>query len=163
MYVYVFVIAKRGWSKWWSWKPCEFSPASISSASDSLAFCCFASQGNAVKSSVRMRNEAEELVSFSPCFLTPPFSPSLSSSLSVSLSILLISASLLFRQKLARDAKFRDFIDRKVPLARSFRRIFKKIALSVPARFIRIWNSLRTFRTRTGNEQEADLTSKIHL
>lgn len=91
------------------------------------------------------------------------FSLSILLSLSVSLSILLISASLLFRQKLARDAKFRDFIDRKVPLARSFRRIFKKIALSVPARFIRIWNSLRTFRTRTGNEQEADLTSKIHL
>lgn len=159
--MYEFVIAKRGWSKWWSWKPCEFSPASISSASDSLAFCCFASRGNAVKSSVRMRNEAEELVSFSPCFLTPPFS--LSFSLSVSLSILLISASLLFRQKLARDAKFRDFIDRKVSPARSFRRIFKKIALSVPARFIRTWNSLRTFRMRAGNEQEADLTSKIHL
>lgn len=54
------------------------------------------SRGNAVKSFVRMRNEAKER----------PF-PSL-------LHSLFFSLSFLFREKLAHDAKFRDFIDRKV-------------------------------------------------
>lgn len=54
------------------------------------------SRGNAVKSFVRMRNEAKER----------PF-PSL-------LHSLFFSLSFFFREKLAHDAKFRDFIDRKV-------------------------------------------------
>lgn len=97
-------------SKWWSWKSHEFSPTS-----DSLAFWCFvfARQCCQIFRSDEKRSGRGGL-------LLP----------SLYFSLFLSSLS---REKLAHDAKFRDFIDRKVsPVFRPFFVEFsKKIALPV--------------------------------
>lgn len=95
-------------------KPASFPEPAFPLAGGSLAFCCFASRGNAVKSFVRMRNAAW---AYRPPFSLARVAPSRSLFISAESQRAMQSFAILL------IAKFRQ-------LARSFRRIFrKKIAL----------------------------------
>lgn len=121
--------------------PASFLRPAFPPTSDSLSpFGVSHSRGNAVKSLVRKRNEAEGR----------PF-PSLFHPLFPSLSF-------HSREKLAHDAKFRDFIDRKVSPVPSVSQNFQKNCTPCyRARFMQTWNSFYTFGARAASERDVKL------